>query len=107
MIQKVKKFIPSSCQIGNTFFTHMAVVSSLSTNGDLVSEYIDKDDFITLLFHIGQPLYGGGTNYYTGFASNEYGTLTKHIPCQHGRLLLDVLIKSYTVVKHGRDHLDV
>ena len=38
-----------------------------------------------MLFHIGQSLYGGGTNYYTGLTSDEYGTLAKYIPCQHGR----------------------
>ena len=64
----------------------MAVVGNLSTNGDLVSKYIDKDDFITVLYHIGQPLHGGGTNCYTGLISEEYGTLAKHIPCEHRRL---------------------
>ena len=88
MIQKAKKVIPSSCQIGDTFFTHMAVKGNLSTNGDLVSKHIDKDNFITVLFHIGQPLYSGGTNYYTGLNSDEYGTLAKHIPYQHGRLTI-------------------
>ena len=31
-IQKAKKVIPSSCQLGDTFFTHMAVIGNLSTN---------------------------------------------------------------------------
>ena len=64
MIKKAKKVIPSSCQIGDTFFTHKAVIRDLSTNGDLVSKHIDRDDIITVLFHIGQPLHGGRTNYY-------------------------------------------
>lgn len=88
MLQKAKKVIPLSCRIGDTFFTHMAVIGNLSTNGDLVSKHIDKDDFITVLFHVGQPLYGGGTSYYTGLTSEEFGTLAKHIPCQHGRLTI-------------------
>ena len=67
MIQKAKKVLPSSCCIRDTFFTHMAVIGNLNTNGNLVSKHIDKDDFITMLFHIGRPLYGGGTYYYTGF----------------------------------------
>ena len=50
----------------------MAVIGNLSTNDNLVSKHIDRDDFITELFHIGQPLYGGGTNYYTGLTSDEY-----------------------------------
>ena len=60
MIQQAKRVISSSCRIGYTFFTHMAVIGNLSKNCDLVSKYIDKDDFITVLFDIGQPLYGGG-----------------------------------------------
>ena len=59
----------------------MVVMGNLSTHGDLVSNHIDKDNFITVLFHIGQPMYSGGTNYYTYLTSNEYETLTKHIPC--------------------------
>ena len=43
MIQKGKKVIPLSCQIGDTFFTHIAVKGNLSTNGDLVSKHIDRD----------------------------------------------------------------
>ena len=41
-----------------------------------------------MLFHIGQLLHGGGTNYYTGLTSNEYGTITEHIQCQHRRLII-------------------
>ena len=51
-------------------------------------KYIDRDDFITVLFHIGKPLHGGGSNYYTGLNSDEHGTLTKNIPCRHGRLTI-------------------
>ena len=42
--------------------------------------------FITALFHIGQLLQGGGFDYFTDLTSGEYGTLAKHIPCQHGHL---------------------
>ena len=72
----------------DTFFTHMAVIGNSSTNGDLVSRFIDNDEFITVLFHIEQPLYDGVTNYDTGLTSDEHGTLTEHIPCQHGRLTI-------------------
>ena len=43
LIQKAKKVMPSSCGIGDTFFTHMAVIVYLSTNGDLVSKHIERD----------------------------------------------------------------
>ena len=60
----------------------------MCANGDLASQYIDRDDFITVLFHIGQPLHDGGIDYYTGLSSHEYGTLAKYIPYQHGRLTI-------------------
>ena len=104
MIQKAKKIIPLSCQIGDNFFTHMAVMGNLSTK---VSKHIGREDFITVLFHIGQTLHGGGTDYYTGLTSHEYGTLAKYIPCSHGRLTIGCFDKKYTVVKHGKDHMDV
>ena len=88
MILKAKKVIPSSCQIGDTFFTHMALIGNFTTNGNLVSKHVDRDDFITVLFHIGEPLHSGGTNYYTGLTSDKYGTLAKYIPCKHGRLTI-------------------
>ena len=58
MIQKVKNVIRSSCQIGDIFFTYMDIIVNLSTNGDLVSRHINRDDFITVLFHVDQPLHG-------------------------------------------------
>ena len=60
MMQKAKKVIPSSCQIGDTFFSHMAVIGN---DGDLVSKHIDRDDFITVLFYTGQLLYSSEVNY--------------------------------------------
>ena len=109
MLQKAKKVIPSSCQIGHTFFTHMAVVGNLSTHGDLVSKHIDKNDFITVLFHIGKPLQGGGTNYYTGLTSDENGTSAKHIPCQYGRLTIgcfDKIIHSGEAWEGSRGYIN-
>ena len=50
MIQKAKKIIPSNCRIGDTFSTHMAVIGNLSTNDDLVSKHIDKDNFSLCYF---------------------------------------------------------
>ena len=35
----------------------MAVIGNPSTNGIMVSKHIDGDNFITILFYIGQPLH--------------------------------------------------
>ena len=106
MIQKAKKVIPSILSYSRYFFSHMAVVGNLSTHGDLMSKHIDKNDFITVLFHIGQLLHGDGTDYYTGLTSDWYGTLTKHIPCQHGRVTIgcsDKIIHSGEVWEGTRE----
>ena len=66
----------------------MAVKGNLSTNDDLVSKHIDRDDFITILFHIVQPLHGDGTDDYTDLTRDEYRILAKYIPCQHTRLTI-------------------
>ena len=55
----------------------MGIIGNLSTNSDLVSKHIDRDDSITILFHTGQPMYGGRTDCYTGLTSEAYGTLAK------------------------------
>ena len=55
LINKSKKIIPSSCRIVDAFFTHMSIIGNLNENGDYVSNHTDKEDFVTVLFHIGDP----------------------------------------------------
>ena len=88
MISKSKKVIPSSCRICDTFFTHMGVIGNMSENNTEVSKHIDKEDYITVLFHVGYPTKGGETNYYSGVTSKDSGHLEKQIPCVHGRLTI-------------------
>ena len=66
----------------------MGIIGNLNPNGDLFFRHIDKKDFITVLFHVDQPLHGGGTDYHSGLTSEAYGASIKHIPCQHGRLTI-------------------
>ena len=56
---KIKEGYTFNCQLGDTYFTHVVAIGNLSTNRDLVLKCIDRDDFITALFHTGQPLHGG------------------------------------------------
>ena len=97
MLQKAKKVTPSSCRQADRFFTQMGIISNVSSNIDLLSEHIDKGDLIAILFHIGQWLHEGRTDYYIGLTNDEYGILSKHIPCQYGRLTIgcfDKIIQS-------------
>ena len=71
----------------------MGIIGDLSTNDDLGSKHNERDDISTVLFHVGQSLHGGGTDYYTGLTSEVYGTLAKHILCHYGRLTIEYLDK--------------
>ena len=84
MINKSKKVIPFSCQIVDTFFTQMGIIGNLNENGDCVSKHMDKEDLVTVLFHIGDPSNGGEAKYYTGLTSKSFGHLAKEISWKYG-----------------------
>ena len=88
MITKAKKVIPSSCRICDTFFTHMGIIGNLNSENNEVSKHVDKEDYITVLFHIGFPTKGGETNYYSGLTSKNFGKLEQQIKCEHGRITI-------------------
>ena len=44
----------------------MVIIGNLNENGHFVSKYMDKEDLITALFHVGDPSNGGETKSYTG-----------------------------------------
>ena len=70
-----KKVLPSSCQIADTFFTHMSIIGYLNENGDYLSKHMDKKDLVTALFPVSDPSNGGETKYYTGLTSKLFGHL--------------------------------
>ena len=86
MINKSNKVIPSSCRIVDAFFTHMSIIGNFNENGDYESKHMDKEAFVTALFHVGDPSNGGKIKYYTGLNRKSFGYLAKEISCQHGRL---------------------
>ena len=85
MILKLKKVILSSSSICGTFFTHMGIIRNMHEKNKEVSKYIDKEDYIAVLFHLGFPTKGGETNYYSGLTSKTFGKLQQQIPfeCEH------------------------
>ena len=60
----------------------MSIIGNLNENCDYVSKHMDKEDVVTALFHVGDPLNGGETKYYTGLTSKLFA---KQISCQHGQ----------------------
>ena len=60
---------------------------------------MDKKDFVTALFYVGDPSNDCETKYYTGLAIKSFGHLVKEISCQHGRLFIgcyDKILKSWS-----------
>ena len=53
-----------------------------------VLKYIDKEDNIIVLFHLGFAKKEGETNYYSGLTSKNYGELEQQIQCEHGRITI-------------------
>ena len=53
--------MPSSCQICNTLSTHLGIIRNMNNLNKKVSKHVDKEDYITVLFHLGFPRKGGET----------------------------------------------
>ena len=85
LINKSKKVIPSGCQIADTFFSHMNIIGDLKENEAYLSKHMDKENFETALFYVGDLSNGGDSKYYTGLTNKSFGHLTRDISCQHGR----------------------
>ena len=66
----------------------MDIIGNWNKNSDHISKHMDKEDFVTTLFHVGDPSNGGGTKYYAGLTSKSFGNLTKEVSCEHGRLTI-------------------
>ena len=66
IISKAKKVIPSSYRICNTLFTHKNIIGNMNNLNKEVTKHVDKEDYITVLFHEGFPSKGGEINYYSG-----------------------------------------
>ena len=65
MITKAKKVIPSTCRICNTLFTQMSIIENMINHNKDMPNDVDKDDYITVLFHLGFPPKYQETNYYS------------------------------------------
>ena len=66
----------------------MGIISNLNENVDHVSKHMDKEDFVTALFHVGDPSNGGDTKYHTGLISKSFEHLAKEILYDHGQLTI-------------------
>ena len=61
--------MPSRCRMCNTLFTHMGMIKNMNNLNKEVSNYVDKEDYVTVLFYLGFPMKGRETNYYSCLTS--------------------------------------
>ena len=66
----------------------MGIIRNMNSVNNEVSKHVDKEDYITVLFHIGFPTKGGETNYYSGLTSKNYCKLEQQIQFEHGRITI-------------------
>ena len=66
----------------------MGIIRNMNNLDKEVSKYVDREDCITVLFHLEFPIKGQETNYYSSFTSNNYGELQQQILCEHGHITI-------------------
>ena len=79
----------------------MGIISNLNENVDHVSKHMDKEDFVTTLFHVGDSSNGSDTKYYTGLISKSFERLPKEILCDHGQLTIGRFDIYFIKENHG------
>ena len=99
-ISQAKHVIPEACRISGTFFNHMTFLGNLDKKGnDSIDLHKDTEDIITSLFHVGKPIEGGSTMYYSGDSKIDPGKLMNTIHFEHGR----IQIGYFNDVSHAAD----
>ena len=64
----------------------MGIIGNMNNLNKEASKYVDKEDYIAVLFHIGFPHKRRVTNYCSGLTSKNYEELEQQIQCEHGRI---------------------
>ena len=75
-LEKEKEIIPSTCRIGETIFTSMAVNGDkLYRNHPKNLNHMHKDvkDFVSVIIKLGKDIIGGDTVFYDGVKSCDFG----------------------------------
>lgn len=122
----IKKHVPASLLVGESFFTQMAMVGdTVLTKHNGMNPHVDDKDLLSVVVTLGNVTSGGCTIYYNGTSENNKGKAIAVIPFQHGRIqignfseivhsvsgwegnriTLNFNIKSH-IVNHFREHSD-
>ena len=101
-VELSKKIIPECLRLGDTFFTHMSVFSTISKEDGTMSIHFDKRDNISCVFHLGWVTSGGSTSFYGSISPSNPCDKIHQVPFRHGTLKVGFSNR----VLHGVDEWD-
>ena len=90
IMEKANEIIPSTCRIGKTIFTSMAVIGGqMYQNHPKKLNRIHKDtkDMVSVIITLGKSITGGDTVFYDGNKTNNVGNRIHIIKHSHGRMI--------------------
>ena len=89
-LEKAKKILPSTCRIGETIFTSMAVIGGkIYRNHPKNLNNVRKEikDLVSVIITLGKYIGGGDTVFYDGMKSTGFGSRAHILKHLHGRLV--------------------
>ena len=87
---KADEILPSTCRIGKTIFTSMAVIGGkLYRNHPKNLNHIHKDtkDLVSVIITLGKNIIGGDTVFYDGVKTCDFGNRAHILKHSHGRMV--------------------
>ena len=89
-LDKAKEFLPSTCRIGETIFTSMAIIGGkLYRNHPENRNHMHKDVkyLVSVIITLGKDISGGDTVFYDGVKKCDFGNISHIIKHSQGRML--------------------
>ena len=89
-LEKAKEILPSTCRIGETILTSMAVIDGkLYSNHpkNLNRVYKDTKDWVSVIITVGKDISGGDTVFYDGVKTSDLGSRAHILKHSHGRMI--------------------
>ena len=62
----------------------MSIIGNTNNLNKELLKHADKEDYMTVLFHLGFLTKGGETSYYSSLTSKNFGELEQQIQYEHG-----------------------
>ena len=90
VLDKAKEILPSTCRIGETIFTSMAVIGGkLYRNHPKNLNHVHKDIkyLISVIITLGKDICGGDTVFYDGVKSYDFWSSAHILKKIHGRMV--------------------